>query len=550
VNLDDLDVTPPPEALLPAPSNPMAVARELMTDHQDGAHLTLRRWRGGWMKWNGVCWAEAEEAVVRAWVYHRLENAKFKDTSGKVAVDKPWEPNRRKVTDVEDALNAIIHLAEDVNPPAWLSGEQLAPAGEIVACRNGLLHVGTRKLYDHTPRFFGTVAVPFAYDPSAPIPSRWLRFLAELWPDDQDSVDALQEWFGYVLSGRTDLHKILLPIGPTRSGKGTIARIITALVGAANVAGPTLASLSTNFGLAPLLGKPLAVVSDARLGGGSEHQVVERLLSISGEDMLTIDRKFREPWTGKLPTRFLILSNELPRFGDASGAIADRFIVLVMTTSFLGRENTHLTAELMAELPGILGWSLDGLDRLARNGTLTSPQSSRDAIIALHDLVSPVSAFVRDRCDVGHGEVARTDLFAAWKSWAEDNNHRPGNSATFGRNLRAVVPMLRDRQPRIGGSNSARYYAGLRLKTPPDWDRNEETHVSACVSDPEVGLTQADTRVSPLQAQLTVADVADVADTPPAMCADPACGFPLDAVWLELGDRVHPGCHDPQEAQQ
>jgi hypothetical protein len=29
------------------------------------------------------------------------------------------------------------------------------------------------------------------------------------------------------------------------------------------------------------------------------------------------------------------------------------------------------------------------------------------------------------------------------------------------------------------------------------------------------------------------------------MCADPKCGFPLDAVWLELGDRVHPGCHDP-----
>jgi hypothetical protein len=32
------------------------------------------------------------------------------------------------------------------------------------------------------------------------------------------------------------------------------------------------------------------------------------------------------------------------------------------------------------------------------------------------------------------------------------------------------------------------------------------------------------------------------------MCADPGCGFPLDAVWLELAVRVHPGCHDPQEA--
>jgi putative DNA primase/helicase len=43
----------------------------------------------------------------------------------------------------------------------------------------------------------------------------------------------------------------------------------------------------------------------------------------------------------KLPSRFLILSNELPRFGDASGAIARRFIVLVMKRSFLGEENTH-----------------------------------------------------------------------------------------------------------------------------------------------------------------------------------------------------------------
>ena len=144
-----------------------------------------------------------------------------------------------------------------------------------------------------------------------------------LWPDDPDSIAALQEFFGYVISGRTDLHKILLLVGPTRAGKGVIARILKSLVGRGNYAGPTLASLGTNFGLSPLIGKPLAIVSDARLGGANVHQVVERLLSISGEDMLTVDRKYREPWTGTLPTRFLVISNELPRFGDASGAIAN-----------------------------------------------------------------------------------------------------------------------------------------------------------------------------------------------------------------------------------
>ena len=83
--------------------------------------------------------------------------------------------------------------------------------------------------------------------------------------------------------------------------------------------GPTLASLGTNFGLSPLLGKPLAIISDARLGDTPTHTVVERLLSITGEDMLTVDRKFRDPWSGKLPTRFVVLSNELPRFKDSSG---------------------------------------------------------------------------------------------------------------------------------------------------------------------------------------------------------------------------------------
>ena len=41
---------------------------------------------------------------------------------------------------------------------------------------------------------------------------------------------------------------------------------------------------------------------------------------------LTIDRKYEEPWSGRLPTRIMVLTNELPRSTDASGAISSRFI--------------------------------------------------------------------------------------------------------------------------------------------------------------------------------------------------------------------------------
>ncbi len=453
---------------LPSPREPVAVARRFVEARQHDDVLTLRRWRGGWWAWTGPKWAEVENTKIRADLYDFTEHATYLDASKKEPVVKPWEPNRYKIADLSEALAAICHLAGNVETPTWTENVELPRAREFVSVANGLLHISTREVIPHNPRLFNEVAVPFDYDASAPAPTRWLEFLEQLWPDDADSVAALQEFFGYVISGRTDLHKILLLIGPTRAGKGVIARTLKDLVGHGNYAGPTLASLGTNFGLQPLIGKPLAIISDARLGGANVHQVVERLLSVSGEDMLTIDVKYAEPWTGTLPTRFVVISNELPRFGDASGAIAGRFVLLTLANSWLGREDPHLSATLRTELPGILGWALDGLTRLSGCDRFTEPKASRDAIVTLQDLVSPVAAFVRDRCERAGDEQCDV-LYQAWKSWAEDNGHRVGSAQTFGRDLRAVVPGVKVVRPRAtDGTDRPRRYKGVTVSRRAD----------------------------------------------------------------------------------
>lgn len=216
------------------------------------------------------------------------------------------------------------------------------------------------------------------------------------------------------------------------------------------------------------MGKPLAIIPDARINGPA-HTVVERLLSISGEDVLTIDRKNREPWSGKLPTRIMVLSNEIPRFTDSSGAIANRLLVLQMRQSFLGREDRTLDARLTDELPGILNWALEGLDRLTQQGRFTVPSASSEATTMLMDLASPVSAFVRECCYRGQGQsVTRDRLYLAWRSWCADNGHEPGSKATFGRNLAAVVPDLGNIKPRVDGVQ-IRCYAGIGLlRASPD----------------------------------------------------------------------------------
>src|SRR5580704_6619142 len=453
--------------ILPSPWKPMDVARFLVGvrySTPDGV-LTLRDWRGGWWSWCGSQWHKTEIDRVRTDAYRFTEHAYYEGKDDLIR----WAPSRQKIANLLEALRAVVHT--DISTaPALLDGLEGfggTSATEYVACSNGLLHVPTHRLMPHSPLFFNQVAVPFAYRADAATPQRWMSFLTELWPDDSDAIETLQEFFGYVLSGRTSLHKILLLIGPPRSGKGTIARVLTALVGGGNHVGPTLAGLGTNFGLSPLIGKSLAIISDARLGSSGAKMVVERLLSLSGEDELTIDRKYQHPWTGILPTRLVVISNELPHLGDASGAIAHRFIVLALVQSWLGRENPNLTVELHEELPGILTWALEGLKRLDKRGHFMEPRSSIDAVVTLRDLVSPVAAFVRDRCEVRPVETPVDEVWGAWKLWAEDNYNKVGTKQSFGRDLRAVVPGLSVRRPR-GGDARFRTYLGIALASRHD----------------------------------------------------------------------------------
>ena len=186
--------------------------------------------------------------------------------------------------------------------------------------------------------------------------------------------------------------------------------------------GPTLNSLGGDFGLAPLIGKSLAVISDARFVGKSSNVVVERLLSISGEDTLTVNIKYREQWNGKLPCRLHVISNELPRLGDASTAVVGRIVLLPLSRSWLGKENHGLESELRAELPGILNWALAGLERMTfTNGNrFTRLAAADEAIATMRDLASPVGAFVREKCDVvsiGRSKRTRSTTHTRIGAW-------------------------------------------------------------------------------------------------------------------------------------
>jgi putative DNA primase/helicase len=461
---------------LEAVNDPHRLARiylETECSHEEG--LTLRYHRGDYFAWDGVAHREEPAGDLES----RLNGAiKREFDRESIEAQQKGDDKRlvaRQVTgavvgNVKLALRGQILIPSSLNPPCWIGDTGPWAASDVLPAPNGLFHIPSliEGIDDHlepTPRFFSTFALDYAIELNAPRPETWLAFLEQVWSDDPQCVATLQEFMGYLLTQDTSQHKMLTIIGPPRSGKGVISRVITGLIGTENVAGTTLTSLRASFGLEDLVGKALAIIPDARLKGRSDT-VLERLLSITGEDVLTVERKHKTSLNVKLPTRIILNSNEMPEFDDASGALVNRMILLRMTESFLGREDRTLTHRCLAERAGILLWSLDGLRRLRERGHFLQPDSAIQFLSEMEELASPVKEFVRDRCNVGPFlNVARADLYAAYVKWCGTTGRKlPEAPNTFGRKLHAAVKNLGSSQPRPGGEERPRYYTGIGLR--------------------------------------------------------------------------------------
>jgi putative DNA primase/helicase len=419
--------------------------------------ITLRWHRDQFSAWDGSKYRHVPDTELTGVLLQWL------DERGAVATP-------RLASDVVKCLASEIRVPVDVEPPALL-GARGASYPDWLALGNGVIDLGEvahgtmPTLKPSTPRHFSTIALPYDYDPTAECPV-WFETLNGIFDGDVERVDLLAEWFGYCLTHDTRHHKIMLIEGAPRTGKSTLLRTMQSVIGPENCVSPRLTALSELFGLWNLVGKKAAICPDAHLGHGDKALATLELLKlISGEDSVEVHRKHLPSITMRLRIRFALACNELPKFGDYASALEARILVLPCRTSFVGREDKMLENKLLAERPGILRWSLEGLARLRERGGFTQPSVSTSVQRDFARLVNPVRAFLDDACDVRpDAECSRDKLWAAWKDWCEANGHRHGSRDVFGSRLRTLVRGLATRQPRMPDGTRPRFYQGITLK--------------------------------------------------------------------------------------
>lgn len=313
-----------------------------------------------------------------------------------------------------------------LNSVAELTRIQIATRQEIwdadpdyLPLRNGVLQISTRQLLPHSPDYYFTSGPGFDYEPDAKCTS--FTQVIEGFP--QDIRGFLQEFAGYCLTTDTSHEIAVWLYGLPGGGKSTILEGLNAMLGKrAGIL--SLAQIErSRFALADLVGKTLVFSMEGRTGKFASTDVLNAI--ISGET-LTVERKFKDPYSIIPKAKVMWAMNTLPDIGDKSNGLFRRVFVVPIDPLPEKNRDPNLKQAVKSEGAGILNWALEGLARLQERGQFDIPRSIRGETDKFKMASDLPARFVEECCVVEpQARTQAKELYDLYCAWCKRTGHQP-----------------------------------------------------------------------------------------------------------------------------
>ncbi len=172
----------------------------------------------------------------------------------------------------------------------------------------------------------------------------------------------------------------------------------------------------------------------------------------------------RPHYSNAVPTaKVIICTNALPRFSDRTWGLWRRVLLVPFDKTIAeAHQIKNLAGELRKELPGILNWAIEGLDRLNTNGSFTIPKAHADMLEEYRRDADPARAFLLETYEpsVNGDYVIAKELYSTYVSWCNEFGCSPMNERNFGHQVRRIF-MGVDRK-RLGSGDREWVYMKLR----------------------------------------------------------------------------------------
>lgn len=300
-----------------------------------------------------------------------------------------------------------------------------------VVFNNGTLDMETGEFFDgFCKEDYNTIVIPHNYNVNANRPLKTISFLY-MMTTNQDELDFIFEWIGYLLVKKYDIAKMLFLVGDGGNGKSTLIKLMTAIVGKDNTSTVSMKSLVTNrFQSALLYNKLFNTVADI---GSDFFDDSSILKALTGDDSITIERKGENGFSYTNFAKMTYSCNKLPRFKDTTGGLQRRPIVLPLNENFMEQvkdSGVHINDIIydQEEIENIIKYSVDKFMKVLENGKNFT--ESEAMIKAKNEWLSddPLLDFIFEMFEVTENKnniIEMGEFMTYYKCYCMDRNYKP-----------------------------------------------------------------------------------------------------------------------------
>ena len=237
----------------------------------------------------------------------------------------------------------------------------------FIVFRNGSLDIRTMEFADNDPLVFQTSYLNFNYDRYNTHCPNFEKYLESVSGGDPDIKELMLQTHGYIASCSMDAKSFFLFIGEGDTGKSLTIGLDTMFFPNDFVSTIELQALGDKFSTGNLANVRLNVGGDLP-NKPLTPDVVKHVKGITGNDMMTAEKKFVQPFSFKPTCKLVFATNHPLVLQQRDDQFCERLVVIPFDNKIpKDRQDHDLLNKLRDELPAIFNMILEAFLRLRNN---------------------------------------------------------------------------------------------------------------------------------------------------------------------------------------
>ena len=397
-----------------------------------------------WFYYNGKVWSEdkkgmvaeqkAEEFVDNLLIYtNKIDSEAYKQDLLKYCHKLGNYKNRQNLINDSKNVHYIMYKDLDKND-------------DLINCQNGTLNLETLEFKAHDANDLITKITNVIYDITKK-PILFSKFISEVFENNNDKIDYLQQLLGYSLTTNTTYEECYILLGTsTRNGKSTLVETISYMLGnnngyAMNIMPETLA-IKFNKDSRTASGD-IARLKDCRLLTTSEppkNMLIDNafLKNITGRDRITARHLHQDEIEFVPKFKLFINTNHLPYITDMTLFDSGRINVITFNRHFNENEQDRTLKDKLREdeeISGIFNWCLEGLKKIKSEG-IQKPQCIKDDTAQYKKQSDIIGEYVEERLIKNNHSTKLKDVYEDYKIWCEKSGNTYELKSSFIQNIK------------------------------------------------------------------------------------------------------------------